>query len=199
MQAEAGVGGVFLDARQQAVGGHALVAGARLVAGFQHLAAERLQRVGGEEQGDLGARLQGDGVGHRELDAHRRPRRVGHLHDAFAGDHRFAQPVVGVAVHRHAVPRRQHPAALQLRAHRRQFGAALFGAAGEQGQLVAALRVVEGALAGGEQLGVGHRHFAAEHLGAVAQGGLVQLEQRRAGLHRLVRPHQHVLDHPVDG
>ncbi|MDT4830312.1 hypothetical protein FQZ97_637740 [compost metagenome] len=188
-----------LDAGQQPVGHHALFVGAGLVAGLQHLPLERRERVGGEEQGHLGAGFQGDGIGHRQLDQHRRLRGVGHLEDALAGHHRFAQPVVGVAEHRHAGARRAYAGALQLGLYRRQFRAALLGPAVQQGQLALALGVVEGALAGGHQLGVSHRHFLAEHFGAALQGGFVEGEEQRAFFHRLVRADLHAFDHAVDG
>ncbi|MOA19114.1 hypothetical protein D3C78_1394710 [compost metagenome] len=54
-------------------------------------------------------------------------------------------------------------------------------------------------MAGRLQLGIGHRHFLAQHFGAAAQGGFVQGEQWRTGVYRLVGAHLDLLDHAIDG
>lgn len=58
-----------------------------------------VQRVAVEEQRHFGARLQGDGVAHRQLHAQLGQLRVGQLHQALAGLHRLAHPALGIGEH----------------------------------------------------------------------------------------------------
>ena len=92
----------------------------------------------------------------------------------------------------------EHVRARQLRRHRRPFRAALLRLAVEHGQLVLALRVVEGALAGRDQFGIRDGDLPCQHFDAAVQRRLVEREQQRARLHRPGWAARHPRDHAVD-
>ncbi|MNJ57268.1 hypothetical protein D3C77_528520 [compost metagenome] len=124
---------------------------------------------------------------------------LGNQQDSLASGHRLAQPIVGIAVDRHACPGCANLGAPQLRLDCRQLRPALLHSAIQQGQLAFALRVVKRPLAGRRQLGIGYGDFLAQNIGTAVEGGFIQAEQQRVFLYALIGTHLHALNHTIDG
>ena len=167
---------------------------------MRHIAqrgAQRRERVGVEKDLHRAAHSQRQGVGRRQPGLQFDGMLVCDHHHLLAGDHRPAQPLVGVTEQCHTVAWRRHRAALVERTQVAHLGAFFVHLALQHRQLRPAVAVHQRALAPLSVIGLHRAQRAAGHLQPAFQTDAVELQQRIARFDMLVGLYQHPAHHAV--